>query len=135
MSLNVFSVDKRYIAVNMAGAFCCCCAIKRMLGLFQEERRRQLEVKLTIEEQLRLRREEEEEQQRRGKVEDQRELDERRREAAKVIKRFNERVSLRITDTKKPQVRVCFVTTLQSQASSLEDIFFAIFFSPVFSNV
>lgn len=56
-----------------------------------EERRRQLEVKLTIEEQLRLRREEEEEQQRRGKVEDQRELDERRREAAKVIKRFNER--------------------------------------------
>ncbi|XP_034397682.1 coiled-coil domain-containing protein 112 [Cyclopterus lumpus] len=56
-----------------------------------EERRRQLEVKLTIEEQLRLRRAEEEEQQRGEKEEEQRELDERRREGAKVIKRFNER--------------------------------------------
>nr|XP_040051864.1 coiled-coil domain-containing protein 112 isoform X3 [Gasterosteus aculeatus aculeatus] len=56
-----------------------------------EERRRQLEVKLTIEEQLRLRREEEWEQQRRAKEEEQREMDERSREAAKVIKRFSER--------------------------------------------
>ncbi|XP_029295855.1 coiled-coil domain-containing protein 112 [Cottoperca gobio] len=51
----------------------------------------QLEVKLTIEEQLRLRREEEEEQGRRWKEEERREMDERRREAAKGIKRFNER--------------------------------------------
>ncbi|KAM8886961.1 coiled-coil domain-containing protein 112 isoform 2-T2 [Spinachia spinachia] len=57
----------------------------------QEERRRQLEVKLTIEEQLRMRKEEEEKQQRRGKEEEQREMDERSREAAKVIKRFSER--------------------------------------------
>ncbi|KAL6114070.1 ccdc112 [Pungitius sinensis] len=56
-----------------------------------EERCRQLEVKLTIEEQLRLRRAEEEEQQRRGKEEEQRGMDERSREAAKVIKRFSER--------------------------------------------
>ncbi|KAI3372789.1 hypothetical protein L3Q82_023245 [Scortum barcoo] len=57
----------------------------------KEERRRQLEVKLTIEEQLRLRREEEEEQARNRREEEQREMDERRKKAAKGIKRFNER--------------------------------------------
>ncbi|XP_070689926.1 coiled-coil domain-containing protein 112 [Pempheris klunzingeri] len=57
----------------------------------KEERRRHLEVKLGIEEQLRLRREEEEEQERRRREEKQREMDERRKEAAKGIKRFCER--------------------------------------------
>uniref|UniRef100_A0A3Q3ERM8 Coiled-coil domain containing 112 n=1 Tax=Labrus bergylta TaxID=56723 RepID=A0A3Q3ERM8_9LABR len=57
-----------------------------------EERRRQLEVKLTIEEQLRLRREDEQEQERRRREEEQREMDERRKAATKGIKRFNERV-------------------------------------------
>uniref|UniRef100_A0A8C2WHC3 Coiled-coil domain containing 112 n=1 Tax=Cyclopterus lumpus TaxID=8103 RepID=A0A8C2WHC3_CYCLU len=91
VSLNVFSVEKRFkhIDVNMV------CAL--FLGGFQEERRRQLEVKLTIEEQLRLRRAEEEEQQRGEKEEEQRELDERRREGAKVIKRFNERVDAHVS--------------------------------------
>lgn len=64
----------------------------KMISVYQEARRRQLEVKLTIEEQLRLRREEEEEQGRRRREEEQREMDERRKEAAKGIKRFNERV-------------------------------------------
>lgn len=75
------------------------CLPIQMISVHQEERRRQLEVKLTVEEQLRLRREEEEEQARRKREEEQREMDERRKEAAKGIKRFNERVqSLRITD-------------------------------------
>uniref|UniRef100_A0A8C6SVH4 Uncharacterized protein n=1 Tax=Neogobius melanostomus TaxID=47308 RepID=A0A8C6SVH4_9GOBI len=60
--------------------------------LFQEERRRQLEVKLIIEEQLRLKREEEEEEQRRKREDEMRELEERRKEATKGIKKFNERV-------------------------------------------
>lgn len=64
----------------------------KMTSGYQEERRRQLEVKLTIEEQLRLRREEEEEQRRKRREEEQRVMDERRKEAAKGIKRFNERV-------------------------------------------
>lgn len=64
------------------------------LPVCQEERRRQLEVKLTIEEQLRLRREEEEEQERRKREEEQRDMEERRKEAAKGIKRFNERVRI-----------------------------------------
>lgn len=59
---------------------------------FQEERRRQLEVKLSIEEQLRLKREEEEEQEWKRQEEEHREIDERRREAAKHIKRFTKRV-------------------------------------------
>ncbi|XP_029019320.1 coiled-coil domain-containing protein 112 isoform X2 [Betta splendens] len=59
--------------------------------LAKEERRRQLEVKLTIEEQLRLKREEDEEQKRKRMEEEQREMEERRREAAKGIRRFNER--------------------------------------------
>ncbi|XP_029999471.1 coiled-coil domain-containing protein 112 [Sphaeramia orbicularis] len=57
----------------------------------KEERRRQLEVKLIIEEQLRLKREEEEEEQRRRREEELREMEERRKEATKGIKRFNER--------------------------------------------
>ncbi|KAM7416785.1 hypothetical protein PAMA_018716 [Pampus argenteus] len=57
----------------------------------KEERRRQLEVKLTVEEQLRLKREDEEEQMRMRREEEQKEMHERRREAAKGIKRFNER--------------------------------------------
>ncbi|KAF7668115.1 hypothetical protein LDENG_00029210 [Lucifuga dentata] len=57
----------------------------------KEERRRQLEVKLTVEEQLRLRTEEKEEEERRRRDEEQREMDERRREAAKGIKRFQDR--------------------------------------------
>ncbi|XP_070820827.1 coiled-coil domain-containing protein 112 isoform X2 [Chaetodon trifascialis] len=57
----------------------------------KEERRRQVEVKLTIEEQLRLRREEEEEEERRRREEEQREMEKRRKEAVKGIKRFNER--------------------------------------------
>lgn len=70
-----------------------------MISVYQEERRRQLEVKLAVEEQLRLKREEEEEQGRRRREEEQREMDERRREAVKGIKRFTERVrSLRITE-------------------------------------
>ncbi|KAG7223471.1 hypothetical protein INR49_015575 [Caranx melampygus] len=56
-----------------------------------EERRRQLEVKLIIEEQLRLRRAEEEEQENRRREEELREMEERKKEAAKSIKRFNER--------------------------------------------
>ncbi|XP_026199374.1 coiled-coil domain-containing protein 112-like [Anabas testudineus] len=62
----------------------------------KEERRRQLEVKLAIEEQLRVRREEEEEQERKKREEEQREMDERRREAAKGIKCFNERDLLKV---------------------------------------
>lgn len=62
---------------------CCFC---------QDDRRRQLEVKFSIEEQLRLRREEEEEQRRRKREEDKKEMEERRRLAAKGIKQFNERV-------------------------------------------
>ncbi|CAL8344812.1 unnamed protein product [Lota lota] len=54
----------------------------------KEERRRQMEVKLLVEEQLRLKREEEEEQERRRKEEGQREAEERRREATIGIKRF-----------------------------------------------
>uniref|UniRef100_A0A3B4AZE6 Uncharacterized protein n=1 Tax=Periophthalmus magnuspinnatus TaxID=409849 RepID=A0A3B4AZE6_9GOBI len=57
-----------------------------------EERRRQLEVKLIIEEQLRLKREEEEKEQRRQREEETREMEERRREATRGIKKFNERV-------------------------------------------
>ncbi|XP_062274094.1 coiled-coil domain-containing protein 112 [Scomber scombrus] len=57
----------------------------------KEERRRQLEVKMTIEEQLRLKREEEGEQTRMRREEGQREMDERKREAVKGIKRFSER--------------------------------------------
>lgn len=64
----------------------------KMISVCQEERRRQLEVKLTIEEQLRLRREEEEEERRRRREEEQKEMEERRKAAAKGIKRFNERV-------------------------------------------
>lgn len=72
----------------------------KMISVYQEERRRQLEVKLTLEEQLRLRKEEEEEQERRRREEEQREANERRREAARGIKRLNERVqSLTITAT------------------------------------
>lgn len=80
----------------------------KMISVYQEERRRQLEVKLTVEEQLRLRREEEEEQGRRRREEEQREMDERRREAAKGIKRFNKRV--RITETpRNTRPAVCLV--------------------------
>uniref|UniRef100_A0A3B4FVA5 Coiled-coil domain containing 112 n=1 Tax=Pundamilia nyererei TaxID=303518 RepID=A0A3B4FVA5_9CICH len=61
-----------------------------------EERRRQLEVKLTVEEQLRLRRVEEEEQERRRRAEEEREREERRKEATKSIRRFNERIKLRV---------------------------------------
>ncbi|KAM6965439.1 coiled-coil domain-containing protein 112 [Aplochiton taeniatus] len=57
----------------------------------KEERRRQLEVKLTVEEQLRQRREEEEEQAQRRRKEEQAEIEERRRTAGKVIRRFQER--------------------------------------------
>lgn len=63
---------------------------------FQEDRRRQLEVKFTIEEQLRFRREEAEEQMRRKREVEQKEMEERRKVAAKGIKRFSERV--RITE-------------------------------------
>lgn len=51
-----------------------------------------MEVKLSIEEQLRLKKEEEEEQWRRKREKEQREMDERRREATIGIQRFNERV-------------------------------------------
>ncbi|XP_017269191.1 coiled-coil domain-containing protein 112 [Kryptolebias marmoratus] len=57
----------------------------------KEERRRQLEVKLALEEHLRLKREEEEEQRRNRREEEQREMEERQREAAKSIKCFSER--------------------------------------------
>ncbi|XP_068167417.1 coiled-coil domain-containing protein 112 isoform X2 [Antennarius striatus] len=57
----------------------------------KEERRRQREVKLAIEEHLRLRREEEEEHGRRRREEEQRALEERRKEALKGIKCFSER--------------------------------------------
>uniref|UniRef100_A0A3B4YWA7 Coiled-coil domain containing 112 n=1 Tax=Seriola lalandi dorsalis TaxID=1841481 RepID=A0A3B4YWA7_SERLL len=88
----------------------------KMISVYQEERRRQLEVKLTIEEQLRLRREEEEEQGKRRREEEQREMDERRREAAKGIKHFNERVrSLRVTE-KKVDVYL-FVTQVDGHVS------------------
>ncbi len=80
----------------------------KIISVYQEERRRQLEVKLTVEEQLRLRREEEEELGRRKREEEQRELDERRREAAEGIKRFNERV--RIPETQRnTRTAVCLV--------------------------
>ncbi|XP_056134299.1 coiled-coil domain-containing protein 112-like [Lampris incognitus] len=59
--------------------------------LAKEERRRQLEVKLTIEEQLRLRREEEVEQERKKREEELREMEKKSREAAVVIRQFHER--------------------------------------------
>uniref|UniRef100_A0A8C9XW43 Coiled-coil domain containing 112 n=1 Tax=Sander lucioperca TaxID=283035 RepID=A0A8C9XW43_SANLU len=83
---------------------------KREVETKHEERRRQLEVKLTVEEQLRLKREEEEEQGRRRRAEEQREMDERRREAVKGIKRFTERVrSLRITEIPRNTSLFCLV--------------------------
>lgn len=63
-----------------------------MICVYKEERRRQLEVKLIIEEQLRLRRAEEKEQEKGRREEELREMEEKKREAAKSIKRFNERV-------------------------------------------
>ncbi|KAG7489708.1 hypothetical protein JOB18_018327 [Solea senegalensis] len=57
----------------------------------KEERRRQLEVKLIIEEELHKKREEDEEQEQWRREEELREMNERRREATKGIKRFNER--------------------------------------------
>ncbi|XP_037536928.1 coiled-coil domain-containing protein 112 [Nematolebias whitei] len=57
----------------------------------KEERCRQLEVKLVLEEHLRLKKEEEEEQERKRREEEQREMEERQREAAKIIKCFSER--------------------------------------------
>ncbi|KAM4746630.1 coiled-coil domain-containing protein 112 [Anableps anableps] len=57
----------------------------------KEERRRQLEVKLALEEHLRLRREEVEEQERRKREKEQREREEKQREATKVIKSLSER--------------------------------------------
>ncbi|KAM3867468.1 coiled-coil domain-containing protein 112 [Diretmus argenteus] len=57
----------------------------------KEERRRQLEVKLTIEEQLQLKRREEEEQEKRRRNEEQREVEERRRQAAMGVKQFQKR--------------------------------------------
>lgn len=65
-----------------------------MIFVYQEERRRQLEVKLIVEEQLRLRSEQEEEERRKRTEEEQREMEERRKEAAQGIKRFNERVQI-----------------------------------------
>lgn len=64
----------------------------KMVSVHQEERRRQLEVKLTVEEQLRLRREQEEEEGRRKREEEQREMEERRKEATQAIRHFKERV-------------------------------------------
>lgn len=62
-------------------------------------------MKLTIEEQLRLRREEEEEQEKRRREEELREMEERKKEATKSIKYFNERVqSLRLIYTHQPSV-------------------------------
>lgn len=80
----------------------------KMISVYQEERRRQLEVKLTIEEQLRLRREEEEEQERKRREEEQREMERRRKEAAKGIKRFNERVRI-VEITEKHKTSMAFV--------------------------
>ncbi|KAM4579233.1 coiled-coil domain-containing protein 112 [Fundulus diaphanus] len=57
----------------------------------KEERRRQLEVKMALEEHLRLRREKEEEQEKRKREKEQREREEKQREATKVIKSFSER--------------------------------------------
>ncbi|KAF3695706.1 Coiled-coil domain-containing protein 112 Mutated in bladder cancer protein 1 [Channa argus] len=72
----------------------------------KEERRRQLDVKLSIEEQLRQKREEEQELERKRQEEIQREMDERRREAAKGIKHFNERDLHRVeTKLQEKQLR------------------------------
>lgn len=57
----------------------------------KEERRRQLEVKMALEERLRLKREKEEEQERRKRDREQREREEKQREATKVVKSFSER--------------------------------------------
>ncbi|PWA15781.1 hypothetical protein CCH79_00008951, partial [Gambusia affinis] len=57
----------------------------------KEERRRQLELKMVLEEHLRLKREKEEEQEKRKREQEQREWEEKRREATKVIKSFSER--------------------------------------------
>lgn len=62
------------------------------LIFYQEECRRQVEVKLIIEQQLRLKREEEAEQESWRREEEQREMDKRRREATKGIKLLTERV-------------------------------------------
>lgn len=70
----------------------------------QEDRHRQLEVKPTIEEQLRFRREEVEEQMRRKREVEQKEMEERRKVAAKGIKRFRERVRI----TEKIIAVLCF---------------------------
>ncbi|KAM9857784.1 uncharacterized protein ccdc112 isoform 2-T2 [Aulostomus maculatus] len=64
---------------------------KRKSKREKEERRRQLIVKLSVEEQLRLKREEEEEWKRGRREEEEREMDERRKRAAKGIKRLSER--------------------------------------------
>ncbi|XP_024909094.1 coiled-coil domain-containing protein 112 isoform X2 [Cynoglossus semilaevis] len=61
------------------------------LIFYQEECRRQVEVKLIIEQQLRLKREEEAEQESWRREEEQREMDKRRREATKGIKLLTER--------------------------------------------
>ncbi|XP_054895550.1 coiled-coil domain-containing protein 112 [Poeciliopsis prolifica] len=57
----------------------------------KEERRRQLELKMALEDQLRLRREKEEEEEKRIREKEQREREEKQREATKVIKSFSER--------------------------------------------
>ncbi|XP_032434608.1 coiled-coil domain-containing protein 112 isoform X2 [Xiphophorus hellerii] len=57
----------------------------------KEERRRQLELKMALEEYLRLKREKEEEQEKRKREKEQRGWEEKRREATKVIKSFSER--------------------------------------------
>uniref|UniRef100_A0A3Q3BGS3 Coiled-coil domain containing 112 n=1 Tax=Kryptolebias marmoratus TaxID=37003 RepID=A0A3Q3BGS3_KRYMA len=78
------------------------CGNTFMSSVLIEERRRQLEVKLALEEHLRLKREEEEEQRRNRREEEQREMEERQREAAKSIKCFSERVKhLQISETEK----------------------------------
>lgn len=63
-----------------------------MISVDQEERRRQLELKMALEEYLRLKRGKEEKQEKRKREKEQREWEEKRREATKVIKSFSERV-------------------------------------------
>uniref|UniRef100_A0A8C7XVB9 Coiled-coil domain-containing protein 112 n=1 Tax=Oryzias sinensis TaxID=183150 RepID=A0A8C7XVB9_9TELE len=65
---------------------------------FKENCRRQKEVKLALVEQLKIRREMEAAEAKTRSEEERREMEERRREAAKVIKQFQERVrSLKIS--------------------------------------
>lgn len=85
-----------------------------MIPVDQEEQRRHLEVKLVIEEQLRLKRDEQEEQERKKRETEQREMDERRREAANGIRRFNERVQSAETTLLCIYSRVLDVGTLKS---------------------